>query len=367
MSFYEYYLENKDIDFEYLFRNVDESEIISILNKDNIDKYDFIKLLSPSAEKYLELIAQKAYKLSLQYFGKAVLLYTPIYIANQCVNKCAYCSYNIDNKISRKKLTLEEIDIEAKKISYTGLKHILLLTGESKKDIPISYILDAVKVLKKYFDSVTLEVFPLTQEEYKQAVEAGVDGVTVYQEVYDEEIYDRVHIAGPKKNYRFRLDTPERACKENIRTVNIGALLGLNDWRKEAFMTGIHCRYLQNKYPSVEYSISLPRIRPHVGSFNGIVEVNDKNLVQIMLALRIFLPQVGITMSTREKKEFKDKLIPLGVTKISAGVSTEVGGHSLTDKGDSQFEIIDNRNVDETRRDILALGYQPIFKNWMSI
>lgn len=367
MSFYDCYKEHKSFDFKNFFNEISDEDILRILSKDKISKYDFLSLLSPAAEKHIEQMAQKAHKLSLQHFGRTILLFTPLYISNYCVNKCAYCSYNIENKIKRKTLSLKEIDSEAKAIASTGLRHILLLTGESSKDVPVSYIVDAVTVLKKHFDSVAIEIYPLTIEEYKEVIEAGVDGLTVYQEVYNEEIYGRIHIAGPKKNYRFRLDAPERACIAKIRTVNIGALLGLDDWRKEAFYTALHADYLQNKYPHMEVSVSPPRIRPHVGSFNDLTIVNDKNLLQIILALRIFLPFVGITLSTRERQSFRDNLIPLGITKMSAGVSTEVGGHSAESTGDSQFEIDDKRSVEEMKNAILDKNYQPIFKDWMSI
>ncbi|WP_366924442.1 2-iminoacetate synthase ThiH [Metallumcola ferriviriculae] len=366
MSFYQYYLAHKDFDFNSFFSSITTTDIERILAKDKINAYDFLSLLSPQAEKHLESMAEKAQKLSLQHFGKAILLFTPMYIANHCINKCAYCGFNVGNRIKRKKLTAEEIEQEAKAIAATGLRHILFLTGESPAQSPVSYIAKAAGILKKHFHSVGIEIYPLTEQEYSQVIDAGVDSLTVYQEVYDEGIYDKVHLAGPKRNYSFRLDAPERACRAKIRSVNIGALLGLNEWCKEAFFTGLHADYLQNKYPDVAVSVSLPRIRPHAGTFQDIFPVNDKSLVQIMLALRIFLPYTGITISTRERQEYRDHLIPLGVTKMSAGVSTEVGGHSSEDKGEGQFEIADNRNVAKMKQAILAKGYQPVSKDWMS-
>ncbi|MCB2290927.1 2-iminoacetate synthase ThiH [Clostridium sp. CS001] len=367
MSFYDCYTENKNMDFDSFFNQIKDDDVLRILSKDKISNLDFLALLSPCAEKHIEQLAQKAQQLSLQHFGKAILLYTPLYLSNYCVNKCAYCSYNVENKIKRKTLTMQEIEEEAKAIAVSGLKHILVLTGESSKEAPVSYIIDAVKILKKYFDSISIEIYPLTTEEYIKVVEAGVDGLTVYQEVYNETIYDKVHIMGPKKDYKFRLDAPERACIAKIRSVNIGALLGLDDWRKEAFYSALHADYIQNKYPEMEISISTPRIRPHVGSFDDISFVEDKNLLQIILAFRIFLPYVGITLSTRETQSFRDNLIPLGITKMSAGVSTEVGGHSYSNTGESQFEISDNRTVDEVKKAIISKNYQPIFKDWMAI
>lgn len=367
MSFYNEYSKIKDFDFSNFFSEITKQDIQRVINKEKLDKYDFLTLLSPAAENFLEEMAQKSHRLTVQNFGKIMHLFTPMYIANHCVNKCSYCGFNVSNNIIRKKLTLEEIEQEAKAISKTGLRHILILTGESKKDSPVSYIINAVKILKKYFDSIAIEVYPLTEEEYSKVVKAGVDSLTIYQEVYNEEIYDRVHIAGPKKNYDFRLNAPERACKARIHSVNIGALLGLDDWRKEGFFTGLHALYLQNKYSDTEISVSLPRIRPHAGSFNDIFLVDDKSLVQILLALRLFLPRAGITISTRESQNFRDNLIPLGVTKMSGGVSTEVGGHSSKTKSDSQFEISDKRSVEEMKRILLSKGYQPVFKDWLQI
>ncbi|MCT4595682.1 MAG: 2-iminoacetate synthase ThiH [Anaeromicrobium sp.] len=367
MGFYDEYLKFKGFNYEEFFNKITEEHIISILKKDKINIYDYLALLSPLGEKFIEEMAKKAHSLSLSHFGKTILLFTPMYISNKCINECVYCGYNVHNFIKRKKLSLDEVEAEAKAIADKGLKHILLLTGESPKATPVSYIIEVVNILKKYFDSIGIEIYPLNEDEYKEVVEAGVDSLTVYQEVYDEDIYDNVHISGPKKDYIYRLDAPERGCKANMRTVNIGALLGLNEWRREGFITGLHANYLQNKYPHVSINVSPPRIRPHVGVFENVYEVSDKNIVQNILALKIFLPYVGITISTREEATLRDNLIPLGVTKMSAGVSTQVGGHSVSNKGEAQFEIADLRSVEEMRKSILQKGYQPVFKDWMCI
>lgn len=367
MSFYNEYIKYKDLDFKYFFEKLTDRHILRAIGKEKLDEYDFLALLSPRAEGFLENMAQRANRLTLQHFGKVIFLYTPIYLANYCVNQCAYCGFNVTNKITRKKLRLDEVEREAKAIAETGLKHILILTGESREKTPLSYIKECVEILKKYFTSITIEIYPLTEEEYRELILAGVDGLTVYQEVYNENIYDKIHIRGPKKDYKFRLDAPERACRASIRSVNIGALLGLGDWRTESFFTGLHANYLQNKYPDTEISISLPRIRPHKGSFQSEFNVEDKNIVQIMLALRIYMPRAGITISTRERAEFRDNLIGLGVTKMSAGSSTKVGGHALDEKSDGQFDISDPRSVEEIKISIYKKGYQPVFKDWHAI
>lgn len=367
MSFYEILQNYSGKSDESLFSQVTAEDVEQALSKSKTSIKDFIVLLSPAAENYLETMARRAQELTLQHFGRSILLYTPIYISNFCVNRCLYCSYNIENEIRRKKLSMDEIEEEAAVIAKTGLRHILLLTGESRKASPVTYIADAVTVLRRHFDSVGIEIYPLEEDEYREVVHAGVDGLTLYQEVYDEEIYKKVHAAGPKRDYRFRLDAPERACRSGIRNINVGALLGLGGWRREALFTGLHAGYLQDIHPEVEVSVSLPRIRPYVGCYDGIYEVKDRNLVQILLALRIFLPYAGITLSTRERQQLRDHLIPLGVTKMSAGVSTEVGGRTAEQKGEGQFEISDGRSVVEIRQTILDKGYQPVFKDWMSI
>ncbi|HAA43522.1 MAG TPA: 2-iminoacetate synthase ThiH [Ruminiclostridium sp.] len=367
MSFYERYLEYKNFDFETFFDRVSEQDIINTISKDRITELEFLMLLSQKASKYLEPMAQKARKLTIQNFGKVIFLYTPMYLANYCVNQCVYCGFNIANKINRKKLTLEEVEKEAQAISSTGLRHILILTGESRRESPVQYIKQCVEVLKKYFRSISIEVYPLEESEYKELIETGVDGFTIYQEVYNEEVYEKLHIKGPKRNYRYRLDAPERACRASMRSVNIGALLGLDDWRKEAFFTGIHADYLQTRYPDTEISISLPRIRPQCGGFTPPYVVEDRDLVQIMLAQRLFMPRAGITISTRESQSFRDNLIGLGVTKMSAGSSTEVGGHTQENKSEGQFDINDRRGVEEIKQRIYEKGYQPVFKDWQAI
>jgi len=367
MSFYDKYQEYKNFDFEKFFNTLTDDDVLRAINKERINEIEFLTLLSHKAEKYLEMMAVKAKRLTAQHFGRVILLFAPLYLANFCVNRCAYCSFNIGNSILRKKLTLREVEEEGRAISSTGLRHILILTGESRNESPVSYIKECVQVLRKYFRSISVEVYPLEVEEYAELVEAGVDGFTMFQEVYDEEVYKRVHLGGPKRNYRYRLDAPERACKASMRSVGIGALLGLHDWRREAFFTGLHADYLQNKYPDVEISMSLPRIRPHVGHFQPECEVSDKNFVQIMLAFRLFMPRAGITICTRERPEFRDNLIGLGVTKMSAGSSTEVGGYGLREKSEGQFDISDGRSVEAIKSVIYKKGYQPVFKDWQAI
>lgn len=366
-----FYDEIQKFDDAWFNRVVEEatvSDVDQVLSKRVIQLEDMPVLLSKAAGVCLEKMAQRAHQRRLQHFGKAIVLYTPLYLANYCVNGCTYCGYNVHNKIGRHQLSTEEIEREAQEIAKTGLKHILILTGESEKHTPVSYIVEAVKILRKYFDSIAIEIYPLSEADYKRVIEAGVDGLTVYQEVYDPKVYDEVHLFGPKKDYRNRLEAPERGAKEGMRSVNIGALLGLDDWRKEAFKTAWHASHIHKNYPEVELAISMPRIRPCVGGYQVANPVDDAAFVQILLATGCLLPFVGITMSTREAADFRNNLVPLGVTKISAGVSTKVGGHTDDDNdSDAQFEISDGRSVDEMRDYLLSAGYQPVFKDWFDL
>lgn len=366
MSFYTIYKGYKNFEFNKVFANIKKEDILTAISKENLSSADFLALLSSEAASYLEPMARQAHKLSLHHFGKAIHLYTPMYLSNYCINKCAYCGFNNENKIKRKKLSLEEVGEEAKFISATGLKHILILTGESREHSGVSYIVESIRILKKYFSSISIEIYALNQEEYKELIREGVDGLTIYQEVYDEDIYDKVHSGGPKKDYRFRLDAPERAAEENIRTINIGALLGLANWRTEIFFVGLHMKYLQDKYPHIEMGVSVPRIQSHAGEFKQYCNVTDEEFVQIILSLRIFLPSVGITVSTREKASLRNNLIPLGITKMSAGSTTSVGGHTMGEET-KQFDIADKGNVFEIKELLLSKGYQAVLKDWMMI
>jgi len=363
MSFLAEVQKYQDFDFNLFFSRLHDRDIEASLNKDRMTATDYLTLLSPKAEKHLEALAQKAHRITLQNFGKTVLLFTPIYLANYCTNNCVYCGFNITNDLDRKKLSPEELEIEARIIAETGLKHIIILTGDSREHTPVSYICDCVKVLKKHFSSIMIEVYSLTENEYKELVNAGIDGVTMFQEVYDAEIYAELHLAGPKRNYLFRLEAPERAGLAGCRTLNVGALLGLNDWRKEAFLTGLHAAYLQQKFPDAEISISTPRMRPHLGGFPPKVIVNDSNIVQYTTAFRLFLPRGGITLSSRETPKMRDHLIKLGVTKLSAGACTAVGGRSHPEET-GQFDISDERDVPEMAAMLYKQGYQPVFKDW---
>lgn len=365
MSFYQVVTTFKDFDFNEYLDSVTVQEVEKILSKDTISELEFLALLSPAGQCRLEAMAQKAHRQSVQYFGRTVQLFIPLYISNYCNNQCAYCGFNHKNPISRRKLSLEEIEKEAQAIAKTGMQHVLFLTGEAHDKTPLSYLLDAAVCLKKYFASVAIEVYPLDTEEYRQLHAAGVDSMTLFQETYDEAVYARVHRAGKKMNYLWRLDGPERAARAGLRSVNLGALLGLSNPHKDIFFTGLHARYLESICLDTEVAISLPRFNSAEGNYTPDFCVDDKTFVQFMTALRIFLPRAGLTISTRENAVFRDRILQLGATRYSAGSSVGVGGYAAAvDQQSLQFEITDTRSVEEVAAAIQAQGYQPVYKDW---
>jgi len=368
MNFYELYSQIKKDQADPA--GITSADVEKALSCRNPDSRHFRALLSPEALPYLEEMAGKARDITQGHFGKAILLYAPLYVSNYCDNKCLYCGFNLQNKIQRKKLTLEEVEKEASFIASSGLRHILLLTGGSRTMSPLSYIKDCVKVLRKYFTDISVEIYALTEEEYAGLVSAGVDALTIYQEVYDEKTYTRMHPAGPKSDYAFRLGAPERGARAGMRSVSIGTLLGLDEWRREVFWLGMHAKYLQDNFPAVDVGASLPRLKPHEGAFRAPYDVSDMEMAQIITALRIFLPRLGISLSTREGAAFRENLLPLGITRISAGSSTYVGGHAAYAKDRQnipQFEISDKRSVAEIMAALKLKGYQPVLKDWLAI
>ncbi len=364
MSFYDRLLALSQIHLAEVCARAKAVDVERVLSTRQVRSADFPILLSPAARDYLEPMARRAQALTVQNFGKVILLYTPLYLSNYCSNFCVYCGFSAQNRIRRDRLTMAEIAAEAALIRASGLQHILILTGESRKLSSVAYMRDAVEVLRGYFPSISIEVYPLEIAEYESLIAAGVDGLTIYQETYDRRLYAALHPRGPKRDFRYRLEAPDRACTAGMRAVSIGALLGLGDWRADVFATAQHADYLQSRYPDVEIGISLPRLCSHEGSFNDQQDVGDRDFVQILLALRIFLPRAGIALSTRERAEFRDHLIPLGVTTMSAASSTQVGGRAHRRAETGQFDITDRRDVPAIKQAIEASGYKPIFKDW---
>lgn len=356
-----------NFDLAQLVNNTKSADVERTLSKSTIDEFDFLRLLSPAAENHLEAIAQMAQQITWQNFGKVIVLYAPLYLSNFCDNDCLYCGFQKNNQIIRKKLSLQEVKDEARAISGSGIRHILILTGGSRQLSPLSYILECSEILKQYFSSISIEIYPLETDEYRQFSKLGVDGLTIYQETYDQSLYALLHSHGPKADYLYRLNTPQRAVKAGMRCISVGALLGLGNFYYDVFFTGLHARYLQDKYLEAELSVSLPRIKPQVGDFKPLSDVTDKDFVKAMLALRIFLPRAGINISTRESFDLRNNLIGLGVTRMSAGSKTGVGGYSGVNSSEGQFEIDDKSSVEDVRKMITQKGHQAVFKDWQML
>lgn len=337
---------------------------------------DFKALLSPAAEPFLEQIAQKARLETGKHFGNTVYLFTPLYIANYCENYCVYCGFNCYNKINRMKLNYEQIEHEMKVIAESGMEEILILTGESRSMSSVEYIGEACKLARKYFRMVGLEIYPVNTDEYRYLHECGADYVTVFQETYDTDKYETLHLAGHKRVWPYRFDAQERALMGGMRGVAFSALLGLSDFRKDALATGLHAYFLQRKYPHAEISLSCPRLRPIINNDKiSPLDVHETQLCQIICAYRIFMPFAGITVSSRESAQFRNGIVKIAATKVSAGVSTGIGDHETkysgkqknSLQGDEQFEIDDSRSLNKMYSDISGEGLQPVLNDYLYV
>ena len=337
---------------------------------------DFKALLSPAAEPYLEQMAQRARMETGKHFGNTVYLFTPLYIANYCENYCVYCGFNCYNDIHRMKLTPEQIEHEMQVIASSGMEEILILTGESRVQSDVQYIGEACKLARKYFRMIGLEIYPVNTDEYRYLHECGADYVTVFQESYDIVAYEKLHLMGHKRVWPYRFDAQERALRGGMRGVGFSALLGLSDFRKDALASALHVYYLQRKYPQAEMSLSCPRLRPIINNEKiNPQDVHEKQLCQILCAYRIFMPFVGITVSSRESAAFRNGIVRICATKVSAGVSTGIGDHeskytgrdSGGDQGDEQFEISDGRSLKKMYDDITDEGLQPVLNDYLYV
>ena len=360
----------------YDYSKYTAADVKAALEHDTCTIEDFKALLSPAAEPFLEQMAQRARLETSKHFGNTVYLFTPLYIANYCENYCVYCGFNCYNHINRMKLSMEQIEKEMKVIADSGMEEILILTGESRGQSNVEYIGEACKLARKYFRMVGLEIYPVNTDEYKYLHECGADYVTVFQETYDADRYEQLHLLGHKRVWPYRFDAQERALRGGMRGVAFSALLGLSDFRKDALASALHVYYLQRKYPHAEMSLSCPRLRPIINNDKiNPLDVHEKQLCQVLCAYRIFLPYVGITVSSRESAEFRNGIVKIAATKVSAGVSTGIGDHESkytgkeTDEvqGDEQFEIDDNRSLDKMYRDIAEEGLQPVLNDYLYV
>lgn len=351
-------------------------DVMKALEHETCSIEDFKALLSPAAEPFLELMAERASRETSRHFGNTVYMFTPLYIANYCENYCVYCGFNCYNHINRMKLSAEQIEKEMKIIAESGMEEILILTGESRSQSDVNYIGEACKLARKYFRMVGLEIYPVNTDEYRYLHECGADYVTVFQETYDSDKYETLHLMGHKRVWPYRFDAQERALMGGMRGVAFSALLGLSDFRKDALATALHAYYLQRKYPQAEMSLSCPRLRPIINNEQiNPLDVREKQLCQILCAYRIFLPYAGITVSSRESASFRNGIVKIAATKVSAGVSTGIGDHeskysgkeSSSDQGDEQFEINDDRSLEKMYSDIEGEGLQPVLNDYLYV
>lgn len=339
-------------------------DVRQVLNKEKIDLKDFKALISPAAKPFIEEMAQRSHALTKKRFGNTIQMYVPMYLSNECQNICTYCGFSMTNKIPRRTLNDKEILKEVAFLKAKGYDHILLVTGEANKTVGVSYIKHAINLIRSHFSNISIEVQPLDQDEYEQLIEAGLYAVLVYQETYHKATYKIHHPKGKKSNFDYRLDTPDRLGKAGIHKIGLGALFGLEDWRVDSFYTALHLKYLQKTYWKTKYSISFPRLRPHQGEVQPKVEMTDSDLVQLICAYRLLDEDVELSMSTRESETFRNHIIKLGITSISAESKTNPGGYAVAPESLEQFEISDERDTDSIKKMIQDQGYEVIWKDW---
>ncbi len=342
----------------------DLREVTAAIQKEHADINDLAVLLSPAAEQLLPEMAARSRELTARRFGQVTQLYAPLYLSNFCHNRCAYCGFAANNKIPRRVLTVAEAEEEALVLQQRGFQHVLLVTGEAPKVAGVDYLEEITLRLRDRFAALSIEVQPLETDEYARLFKAGITAVAVYQETYDREVYDQVHLAGKKRDFSYRLATPARAAAGGMREIGIGTLLGLSDWRAEGLSLGIHLAWLRKHYWQTSFTVSFPRLRPAAGAFKPLVAVSEKNLSQLLFALRIFDHDVGLVLSTREEARFRDGMLGLGPTRYSAGSCTAPGGYSSNDSDGEQFRIGDERSVAEVSASIAAKGFDPVCKDW---
>ena len=356
---------------QYNWNEVSESiygktadDVLRALRKSKRDLEDFKALISPAAAPYLEQMAQLSHRLTQKRFGKTIQLYVPLYLSNECQNICTYCGFSLDNKIKRKTLTDAEIIREAEAIRAMGYEHVLLVTGEANQTVGVSYLKNAIRLLRPYFSHISIEVQPLDQNEYQELLAEGLHTVLVYQETYHEENYRAHHPKGKKSNFHYRLQTPDRLGKAATWKIGLGILIGLEDWRTDSFFCAAHLDHLERTYWQTRYSISFPRLRPAEGLVQPKVNMSDKELVQLICAWRIFNEEVELSISTRESQTFRDNIVKLGATTMSAGSKTNPGGYAVEKTSLEQFEIDDDRTPAQIAEMIRQQGYEAVWKDW---
>ncbi|TYO96381.1 tyrosine lyase ThiH [Geothermobacter ehrlichii] len=340
------------------------SDVERALGAERLSDADFMALLSPAAENHLEELARKASRITRRRFGNTILLYAPLYLSNECSNGCRYCGFSADNRLPRRTLAPDEIEAEARVLADQGFQHVLLLTGEAPRAAGVDYLEAAVRRVRPFFSSIGIEVFPMSRQDYARLIAAGVDSLTLYQETYNPELYAEMHPYGRKRDFAWRLEAPERGAAAGMRRIGIGSLLGLGDFRTDAFFTGLHGRYLARHYWRSLLTISFPRLRPADGGFQPRVPVGDRQFVQLICAMRLWLHDAGLVLSTRERAELRDNLLPLGITQMSAGSCTAPGGYAQGEHEGQQFAIDDDRSPAEFAAMLRRRGFDPVWKDW---
>ncbi len=340
------------------------ADVQRVLSKDKITLEDFKVLISPAAKPYIEEMGQRSNMLTKKRFGNTIQMYIPMYLSNECQNICTYCGFSLLNKIKRKTLSDKEILKEVAHIKHLGYDHILLVTGEANNTVGVPYLKNAIRLIREHFSNISIEVQPLDQEEYKTLIKEGLFAVLIYQETYHKATYKTHHPKGKKSNFDYRLATPDRLGKAGIHKIGLGALYGLEDWRVDSFYTALHLKYLQKTYWKTKYSISFPRLRPHQGNVEPKVEMTDADLVQLICAYRLLDEDVELSMSTRESENFRNNIINLGITSMSAASKTNPGGYAVDPQSGEQFEISDERSTEEIKRLIQSQGYEVVWKDW---
>jgi len=357
-------------EFDILQREVavaTRADVERALKSPCLTRRDLAALLSPAAESYLGVMADRAAAITGKRFGRVIQLYAPLYVSNLCANRCRYCGFSAENRIERRVLTLEEAESEAMLLHERGFNHLLLVSGEAPKAVGVEYLEALALRLRDRFAAISIEVQPLQTAEYARLFRAGITGVAVYQETYHREVYRQMHLAGPKSDYDFRLATPARGAEAGLREVGIGFLLGLSDWRAEGLAVGLHLAWLRKAFWRTAFTVSFPRMRPAAGDFQPPLPVGERELTQLIFALRIFDPDVGLILSTREDPRYRDGMLGLGPTRYSAGSCTAPGGYVDPDAAGEQFSVGDHRSIDEVCAAIRARGLDPVRKDWDAI
>lgn len=347
-----------------LIASAGESDVLRSLRTDHPQITDLAALLSPAADSHLASMAARSADITSLRFGRTTQIYAPLYVSSFCTNRCSYCGFSADNKIARRLLSMEEAEAEAMILHRRGFNHILLVSGEAPAKLGVDYLEKLALRLRDRFAAISIEVQPLATEEYERLFTAGITGVAIYQETYDRETYNKVHLSGQKCDFDFRLDTPARAAAGGMREVGIGALLGLSDWRAEGIALGMHMAWLRKNFWRTGLTVSFPRLRPAAGEFQPLSEVTERDLSQLIFALRIFDPDVGIILSTREEARYRNGMVGLGPTRYSAGSCTAPGGYANPELEGEQFAIGDHRTIDEVCAAIRQKGYDPVRKDW---